>query len=176
MEYITTDSIVDIFNDQIEDGLSISNYDLRKSSCFKEIEENLRNSVESFEVEDDLSGQDPEEIMQCIAEVYDDSVIYSARDLRVKMKIENSDEEIEVDAYLFDAADHSDDPSYETKIVVENEFWTLEEFKKYIAQDFDDDDEEEIELALEEALDQFADSIDVPLDDYTVNFCIEKID
>lgn len=174
MEYITTDSIVDIFNDQIEDGLSISNYDLRKSGCFKEIEENLKNGVTSFEVEDDLSGQDAKSINECIAIVYNNCIIRSARDLRIKMKIDVSDEDIDVVARLYDAADHVDDPSYETKIVIENEFWTLEEFRRWVAQDLES--EEEIELEYEEALDQFIETRDAELDDYVVKFCIESLD
>lgn len=173
MEYVTTDSNVEIFNDQIEDGLRINDYDLKKSSCFKEIEENLKNGVESFEVEDDLSGQDPEAINQCTAEVYENCIIRSARDLRVKMKIDSSNEDISVVARLYDAADHSEDPSYETQIVIENEFWTLEEFRKWVAQDLES--EEEIELEFEEALDQFVETRDADLDDYTVSFCIEDL-
>ena len=173
MEYITSDSNVEIFNDQIEDGLRINEYDLKKSSCFKEIEENLKNGVESFEVEDDLSGQDPEEIMQCIAEVYNNCIIRSARDLRVKMKIDASDEDIDVVARLYDAADHSEDHGYETQIVIENEIWTLKEFRNWVAQDLSS--EEEIELEYEEALDEFIETRDAELDDYTVSFCIEDL-
>lgn len=173
MEYITSDSNVEIFSDQIEDGLYISNYDLKKSSCFKEIEENLKNGVTSFEVEDDLSGQNAESINECIAIVYNNCIIRSARDLRVKMKIDVSDEDIDVVARLYDAADHVDDPSYETKIVIENEFWTLEEFRRWVAQDLES--EEEIELEFEEALDQFVETRDAELDDYVVKFCIEDL-
>ena len=173
MEYVTSDSNVEIFSDQIEDGLYISNYDLKKSSCFKEIEENLKNSVTSFEVEDDLSGQDAESINLCIAEVYNNCIIRSSRDLRIKIKIDVSDEDIDVVALLYDAADHSEDPSYETKIVIENEFWTLEEFRRWVAQDLES--EEEIELEYEEALDEFIETRDAELDDYTVSFCIESL-
>lgn len=172
MEYVTTDSNVEIFNDQIEDGLRINGYDLKKSSCFKEIEENLKNGVESFEVEDDLSGQDPESISYCIEDVYNNCIIRSVRDLRVKMAIQTSDEDVSVVARLYDAADHADDPIYETQIVIENEFWTLDEFRQWIAQDLES--EEEIELEFEESLDQFAESRDADLDDYSVRFFIEK--
>lgn len=173
MEYITSDSNVEIFSDQIEDGLYISNYDLKKSSCFKEIEENLKNGVTSFEVEDDLSGQNAESINECIAIVYNNCIIRSARDLRVKLNVQISDEDIDVVARLYDAADHADDPSYETKIVIENEFWTLEEFRRWVAQDLSG--EEEIELEYEEALDQFIETRDAELDDYVVKFCIEDL-
>ena len=77
------------------------------------------------------------------------------------------------DARLYDAADHSEDPSYETKIVIENEFWTLEEFRRWVAQDLES--EEEIELEYEEALDQFVETRDAELDDYTVSFFIEDL-
>ena len=170
---MTSDSNVEIFSDQIEDGLRINRYDLKKSSCFKEIEENLKNGVTSFEVEDDLSGQDAESINQCIAEVYNNCIIRSARDLRIKMKIDVSDEGIDVVSRLYDAADHSEDSSYETKIVIENEFWTLEEFRRWVAQDLENEDE--IELEYEEALDQFIETRDAELDDYTVSFCIEDL-
>lgn len=173
MEYVTTDSNVEIFNDQISDGLYLEGYDFKKSSCFEEIEENLKNGVTSFEVEDDLSGQDQESINQCIAEVYNNCIIRSARDLKIKMKINVSDEDIDVVARLYDSADHTEDPSYQAKIVIENEFWTLEEFRRWVAQDLES--EEEIELEYEEALDQFIETRDAELDDYTVSFCIENI-
>ena len=129
MEYVTAQSTANIFNDNISVGLCIDGYDLKKSSCFKEIEENFENEITSFEVEDDLSGQDPEEIMQCIAEVYNNCIIRSARDLRVKINVQMSDEDIDVVASLYDAADHVEDPSYETRVVIENEIWTLKEFR-----------------------------------------------
>lgn len=173
MEYVTANSVTDIFNEEIEDGLRINGYDLKKSSCFKEIEENFENEITSFEVEDDLSGQDPESINYCIADVYNNCIIRSARDLRVKMKIESSDEDIDVVARLYDAADHSEDPSYETQIVIENEFWTLEEFRRWVAQDLED--EEEIELEYEEALDEFVETRDADLDDYSISFYIEEL-
>lgn len=173
MEYVTANSNIEIFNDQIEEGLCIRGYDLKKSSCFKEIEENFKNDVESFEVEDDLSGQDAESINQCIAEVYNNCIIRSARDLRVKINVQMSDEDIDVVARLYDAADHSDDPSYETIVVIENEIWTLKEFRNWVAQDLSS--EEEIELEYEEALDEFIETRDAELDDYTVSFYIEKL-
>lgn len=173
MEYVTTDSNIEIFNDEISESLYLDRYDLKKSSCFKEIEENLKNGVTSFEVEDDLSGQDAESINQCIAEVYNNCIIRSARDLRIKMKIDVSDEDVDVVARLYDASNHSKDLSYETKIVIENEFWTLEEFRRWVAQDLEDEDE--IELEYEEALDQFFETRDAELDDYTVSFCIEEL-
>lgn len=173
MEYVTTDSNIEIFNDEISESLYLDRYDLKKSSCFREIEENLKNGVTSFEVEDDLSGQDAESINQCIAEVYNNCIIRSARDLRIKMKIDVSDEDIDVVARLYDAADHAEDPSYETKIVIENEFWTLEELRRWVAQDLENEDE--IELEYEEALDQFIETRDAELDDYTVSFYIEEL-
>lgn len=173
MEYVTTDSNIEILNDEISESLYLDRYDLKKSSCFREIEENLKNGVTSFEVEDDLSGQDAESINQCIAEVYNNCIIRSARDLRIKMKIDVSDEDVDVVARLYDAADHSEDTDYETKIVIENEFWTLEEFRRWVAQDLEDEDE--IELEYEEALDQFIETRDAELDDYTVSFYIEEL-
>ena len=89
------------------------------------------------------------------------------------MKINVSDEDIDVVARLYDSADHTEDPSYQAKIVIENEFWTLEEFRRWVAQDLES--EEEIELEYEEALDQFIETRDAELDDYTVSFCIENI-
>lgn len=173
MEYVTANSVTNIFNSQIEVGLCIEEYDLKKSSCFKEIEENFENGVTSFEVEDDLSGQDLESINQYIAEVYNNCIIRSARDLKVKMRIQTSEDGIDVVARLYDAADHSDDPSYETIVVIENEIWTLKEFRNWVAQDLSS--EEEIELEYEEALDEFIETRDAELDDYTVSFWIEDL-
>ena len=174
MEYVKTGSVIDVINDQIEDRLCIRGYDLNKSGCLKEIIENLEKGMTSFDVEDDLSDQDQESINQCVAEVYNNCIIRSARDLRIKMSVQTFDEELTIVARLFDAADHSEYPSYETKIVIENEFWTLEEFRRWIAQDLWS--EEEIELEFEEALDQFAETRDADLIDYSVNISLYDID
>lgn len=174
MEYVKTGSAIDVINDQIEDRLCIRGHDLNKSECLKEIIENLEKGMTSFDVEDDLSGQDQESINQCVAEVYNNCIIRSARDLRIKMSVQTFDEELTIVARLFDAADHSEDPSYETKIVIENEFWTLEEFRRWIAQDLES--EEEIELEFEEALDQFVETRDADLNDYTVSISLYDID
>ena len=90
------------------------------------------------------------------------------------MTIHTSDEDISLVAILYDAADHSEDPSYETQIVIENEFWSLKEFRNWVAQDLSS--EEEIELEYEEALDEFVETRDADLDDYVVKFCIEHLD
>lgn len=172
MSHKLTDREIYIISTEIGYDLSFFGYDISKSSCFNEIKENLANGVKSFEVEDNLTGQEEESINQCIAEVYNNCIIRSARDLRIKMKIDVSDEDVDVVARLYDAADHSEDTSYETKIVIENEFWTLEEFRRCVAQDLED---EEIELEYEEALDQFIETRDAELDDYTVSFYIEDL-
>lgn len=173
MTHKLTDREICIINTEIGYDLSFFGYDIRKSSCFKEIEENLANDVKSFEVEDDLTGQEEEEILHCIEVVYNGCIIRSERDLRIKMTIQTSDEDISVVAILYDAADHSEDPSYETQIVIENEFWSLKEFRNWVAQDLSS--EEEIELEYEEALDEFVETRDADLEDYSVSFYIEDL-
>lgn len=77
---------------------------------------------------------------------------------------------INVKAKLIDVADHRENVSYMTRLVVENELWTIEEFKQYIAQDLET--EEEIELALEEALDEFNETDDALRNGYESNFLV----
>ena len=47
-----TDREIVIISSEIAYDLSFFQYDLRKSSCFAEIEENLANGVKSLEVEE----------------------------------------------------------------------------------------------------------------------------
>lgn len=79
---------IEIINAEIGDELSFYDYDIRKSSCFSEIKENLENGVTSFEVEDDLTGQNEEEILHCIEIVYNRCIIRSERALRIKMQFD----------------------------------------------------------------------------------------
>lgn len=173
MTHKLTDREICIINTEIGYDLSFFGYDIRKSSCFKEIEENLANDVKSFEVEDDLTGQNKEEILRCIEVVYNNCIIRSERDLRIKMQFDVEEDRINVKAKLIDVADHREDSRYMTRLVVENEIWTLEEFRRWVAQDLENEDE--IELEYEEALDQFVETRDADLDDYTVSFCIEDL-
>lgn len=117
-----------------------------------------------------MSGQDREEITICLGRAYDNCIIRSERDLRVKIKITADDEGLDIIAYLFDAADHANDPSYEDRLVIEQELWTLSEYRDFIAQDLEN--EEEIELEFEEALDQFMESSERDLSQRSVNFGI----
>lgn len=170
MLYRLTETDIEIINDRISDALRIFDYDLKKSSCFKEIQENLDDEVKSIEVEDDLSGQDREEIDTCLCQVYNYCIIKSKRDLRVKIRILVFDEGLDIVAYLFDAADHEDDPSYEDRLVIEQEIWTLSERREWISEDLNT--EEEIELELEEDLDRFSQTDEIDLSEYLANFGI----
>ena len=170
MLYRLTETDIEIINDRISDALRIFDYDLKKSSCFREIQENLDDEVKSIEVEDDLSGQDREEIDTCLCQVYNYCIIKSKRDLRVKIRILASDEGLDIVAYLFDAADHADDPSYEDRLVIEQEIWTLSERREWISEDLNT--EEEIELELEEDLDRFSQTDEIDLSEYLTNFGI----
>lgn len=128
--------------------------------------------MKSFEVEDDLTGQDQEKILRCIEIVYNECIIRSQRDLRIKMQFDLDTENaiINVKAKLIDVADHRENPSYMTRLVIENELWTIDEFKQYIAKDLET--EEEIELALEEALDEFNETDDALRDGYESKFSV----
>ena len=167
-----TDREIAIISSEIAYDLSFFRYDLEKASCFAEIKENLENGVTSFEVEDDLTNQDEEKILHCIEIVYNKCIIRSQRDLRIKMQFDLDEENavINVKAKLIDVADHREDPSYLTRLVIENEIWTIEEFKQWIKQDLET--EEEIELALEEALDMFNETDDALKDRYKSNFSV----
>ncbi len=161
-----------IISSEIAYDLSFFQYDLEKASCFAEIEENLENGVTSFEVEDDLTGQNEEELLRCLEIVYNKCIIRSQRDLRIKMQFDLDTENaiINVKAKLIDVADHREDLSYMTRLVVENELWTIEDFKQWIEQDLET--EEEIELALEEALDMFNETDDALRDRYESKFSV----
>lgn len=167
-----TDRELAIISSEIAYDLSFFQYDLRKASCFAEIEENLANGVKSFEVEDDLTGQNEEALLQCLKIVYNKCIIRSQRDLRIKMQFDLDEENaiINVKAKLIDVADHRENVSYMTRLVVENELWTIDEFRQWIAQDLDT--EEEIELALEEALDMFNETDDALRGRYESNFSV----
>lgn len=173
MNYRLDENDIEIINTEIGYDLDFFGYDIRKSSCFSEIKENLENGVTSFEVEDDLTGQNEEEILHCIEIVYNRCIIRSKRDLRIKMQFDLEETRLNVRAKLIDVADHREDPDYLTRLVIENEIWTIEEFRQWVAQDLES--EEEIELEYEEALDEFIETRDAELDDYTVSFCIESL-
>ena len=165
-----TDREIAIISGEIAYDLSFFQYDLRKASCFAEIEENLANGVTSFEVEDDLTGQNEEEILHCIEIVYNRCIIRSERALRIKMQFELEETKLNVRAKLIDVADHREDSSYLTRLVIENEIWTIDDLKRWIAEDLDD--EEELELALEEEIDEYNETDDALRDGYEAKFSI----
>lgn len=170
MSHKLTDREIYIINTEIGYDLSLFSYDIRKSSCFKEIEENLANGVKSFEVEDDLTGQEEEDILHCIEAVYNGCIIRSERDLRIKMQFDVEEDRINVKAKLIDVADHREDSRYITRLVIENDLWTIGELKIWIAQD--KYTEEEVERLLEEELDRYKETDDVLRNGYESKFSV----
>lgn len=170
MSYKLDEREIEIINTEISYNLSFYDYDIRKSSCFAEIKENLENGVTSFEVEDDLTGRNEEEILHCIEIVYNRCIIRSERALRIKMQFDLEETRLNVRAKLIDVADHREDPSYLTRLVIENEIWTIDEFRNWVAQDLES--EEEIEEELEEELDEFRETDDALRDGYEAKFSI----
>lgn len=170
MSHKLTDREIYIISTEIGYDLSFFGYDFSKSSCFKDIEENLANDVKSFEVEDDLSGQEEEEILHCIEVVYNGCIIRAERDLRIKMQFDVEEDRINIKAKLIDVADHREDPRYVTRIVIENELWSIGELKIWIAQD--KYTEEEVERLLEEELDRYKETDDVLRTDYESKFSV----
>lgn len=170
MNYRLDENDIEIINTEIGYDLDFFGYDIRKSSCFSEIKENLENGVTSFEVEDDLTGQNEEEILHCIEIVYNRCIIRSKRDLRIKIQFDLEETRLNVRAKLIDVADHREDPDYLTRLVIENKIWTIDEFRQWVAQDLES--EEEIEEELEEALDSFWETDDALRDGYEAKFSI----
>lgn len=170
MSHKLTDREIYIINTEIGYDLSFFGYDIRKSSCFNEIEENLANGVKSFEVEDDLTGQEEEEILHCIEIVYNGCIIRSERDLRIKMQFDVEEDRINVKAKLIDVADHREDSRYITRLVIENDLWSIGELKLWIAQD--KYTEEEVERLLEEELDRYKETDDALRGRYESNFSV----
>ena len=170
MSHKLTDREIYIINTEIGYDLSFFGYDIRKSSCFKEIEENLANDVKSFEVEDDLTGQEEEEILHCIEIIYNGCIIRSERDLRIKMQFDVEEDRINVKAKLIDVADHREDSRYITRLVIENDLWSIGELKLWIAQDLEN--EEEVERLLEEELDRYKETDDVLRTGYESKFSV----
>lgn len=170
MTHKLTDREICIINTEIGYDLSFFGYDIRKSSCFKEIEENLANDVKSFEVEDDLTGQEEEEILHCIEVVYNGCIIRSERDLRIKTQFDVEEDRINIKAKLIDVADHREDSRYITRLVIENDLWTIGELKIWIAQD--KYTEEEVERLLEEELDRYKETDDALRNGYESKFSV----
>lgn len=170
MSHKLTDREIYIINTEIGYDLSFFGYDIRKSSCFNEIKENLANGVKSFEVEDDLTGQEEEEILHCIEVVYNGCIIRSERDLRIKMQFDVEEDRINVKAKLIDVADHREDSRYITRLVIENDIWSIGELKLWIAQD--KYTEEEVERLLEEELDRYKETDDVLRNGYESKFSV----
>lgn len=170
MSHKLTDREIYIISTEIGYDLSFFGYDISKSSCFNEIKENLANGVKSFEVEDNLTGQEEEEILHCIESVYNGCIIRSERDLRIKMQFDVEEDRINVKAKLIDVADHREDSRYITRLVIENDLWSIGELKLWIAQD--KYTEEEVERLLEEELDRYKETDDILRNGYESKFSV----
>lgn len=170
MSHKLTDREIYIISTEIGYDLSFFGYDILKSSCFNEIKKNLANGVKSFEVEDNLTGQEEEEILHCIEIVYNGCIIRSERDLRIKMQFDVEEDRINVKAKLIDVADHREDSRYITRLVIENDLWSIGELKLWIAQD--KYTEEEVERLLEEELDRYKETDDVLRNGYESKFSV----
>lgn len=86
------------------------------------------------------------------------------------MQFDVEEDRINVKAKLIDVADHREDSRYITRLVIENDLWTIGELKIWIAQD--KYTEEEVERLLEEESDKYRETDDVLRNGYESKFSV----
>ena len=86
------------------------------------------------------------------------------------MQFDVEEDRINVKAKLIDVADHREDSRYITRLVIENDLWSIGELKLWIAQD--KYTEEEVERLLEEELDRYKETDDVLRSGYESKFSV----
>lgn len=159
---------VEALEDEISEELYLFGWALDRSSFKDELEGNLRNSVESFEVIDDLSDQNVEGIWEGIEVLFDESIFDREPTIDLILNFEIEDDVAYVSGELINTSAARPGAEIEESIIYQESAMLLSDFieMQMIDDDEDPENEEAVERYTEEIRSEYQNFEKVDLSDY----------
>lgn len=95
-----TDGIITEITSKISDGFNLWSYDFGECSELWQLKKSLEEGKTEIEIDDDLSGQDSDLIVELMSIAYDECVLYNSPDIEIHFKFTVHDDSLLVDAHL----------------------------------------------------------------------------
>lgn len=160
-----TDSIIAEITSKIGDGFNLWSYDFSECSELWQLEKSLEEGKTEIEIDDDLSGQDGDLIVELMSIAYDECVLYNTPDIEIHFKFTVDEDSLLVDANLVLGRMGGSIDQADPIVVLNGEvIFDLDEELSY------EYDESEIEIEKEELISRLKEASDVDLTSIKTSF------
>lgn len=160
-----TDSIITEITSKISDGFNLWSYDFSECGELWQLEKSLEEGKTEIEIDDDLSGQDSDLIVELMSIAYDECVLYNTPDIEIHFKFTVNDDSLLVDAHLALGRMRGSIDQLDPIVVLNNEvIYDLDEHLSY------EYDESEIEIEKEKLISRLKEASDVDLASIKTSF------
>lgn len=100
MTFELTDSIITEITSKVSDGFNLYSYDFSECSELWQLKKSLEEGKTEIEIDDDLSNQDSDLIVELMSIAYDECVLYNTPDIEIHFKFTVDEDSLLVDAHL----------------------------------------------------------------------------
>ena len=160
-----TDSIITEITSKINDNFNLWSYDFSECSELWQLEKSLEEGKTEIEIDDDLSGQDIDVIVELMSIAYDECVLYNTPDIEIHFKFTVDEDSLIVDAHLALGRMGGSIDQLDPIVVMNGEvIFDLDEELSY------EYDESEIEIEKERLISRLKEASDVDLASIKTSF------
>ena len=160
-----TDSIIKEISSKIKEGFNLWSYDFSECGELWQLKKSLEEGKTEIEIDDDLSGQDGDLIVELMSIAYDGCVLYNTPDIEIHFKFAVDKDSLLVDANLVLGRMGGSIDQVDPIVVLNGEvIFDLDEELSY------EYDESEIEIEKEKLISRLKEASDVDLTSIKTSF------
>ena len=160
-----TDGIITEITSKLSDVFNLWSYDFGECSELWQLEKSLEEGKTEIEIDDDLSGQDSDLIVELMSIAYDECVLYNTPDIEIHFKFTVDEDSLIVDANLALGRMGGSIDQVDPIVVLNGEvIFDLDEELSY------EYDESEIEIEKEKLISRLKEASDVDLTSIKTSF------
>lgn len=160
-----TDSIITEITSKISDSFNLWSYDFSECSELWQLEKSLEEGKTEIKIDDDLSGQNGDLIVELMSIAYDECVLYNTPDIEIHFKFTVDEDSLIVDANLALCRMGGSIDQLDPIVVLNGEvIFDLDEELSY------EYDESEIEIEKEKLISRLKEASDVDLTSIRTSF------
>ena len=160
-----TDGIIKEISSKIKEGFNLWSYDFSGCGELWQLEKSLEEGKTEIEIDDDLSGQDGDLIVELMSIAYDECILYNTPDIEIHFKFTVDEDSLLVDANLVLGRMGGSIDQLDPIVVLNGEvIFDLDEELSY------EYDESEIEIEKEKLISRLKEASDVDLASIKTSF------
>lgn len=160
-----TDGIIKEISSKIKEDFNLWSYDFGECSELWQLKKSLEEGKTEIEIDDDLSGQDGDLIVELMSIAYDECVLYNTPDIEIHFKFTVDEDSLLVDANLVLGRMRGSIDQLDPIVVLNGE--VIFDLDKELSYEYD---ESEIEIEKEKLISRLKESSDVDLTSIKTSF------